>query len=304
MIVSRPFVAIIAAACAYGGAARAEVRGQGGMTAIGSEIIAACAPTVAAPTVQQIIDVESNGNPLAISVNGANLSFQPQDAGDAATIARSYIQAGYTVDMGLMQVNSTNLSRLGYSVEDMFDACKNLRAGSTVLTNFYKLAVTQYPGNPQAALQAALSAYNTGSFTAGFANGYVARYFGGTPASGPVQIARTPAPNSNKGGAAAMPLNPYTVATVVFVRHKEKTPMNREKTQPVISRNEADSTTPGVQVEHTAASAERNGAFEESAMSEADAWHSNSDLAPDPNATGIMVGGKRVTSVKDVTHEQ
>src|SRR5271155_448816 len=104
---------------------------------LGLELIVACAPTVAPTTVQQIIDVESKGNALALNVNGTRLSRQPRDAADAADLARTYIAEGYTVDMGLMQVNSANLPKLGYSVEDMFDTCKNLSAGSTVLANFY-----------------------------------------------------------------------------------------------------------------------------------------------------------------------
>lgn len=261
---------------------------------LGLEIIVLCAPTVAPETVQQIIDVESKGNPLALNVNGATLSRQPRDAADAAVLARQYIAAGYTVDLGLMQVNSSNLAGLGYSVEDMFDACKNLRAGSTVLTTFYRLALARYP-EPQAALQAALSAYNTGSFTLGFANGYVAKYVGGE-AGAPVPLARTSASNSGPV-AAPMPLDPFTDTTMIFVRPKEENPMTRETTQPVISTNDADARTPGVQVEHTAAQAERAGAFEETAMSEADAWESNGDLATDPNATGIVVNGKPVTTV-------
>ncbi len=263
---------------------------------LGLEIIVACAPTVAPATVQQVIDVESKGNPLALNVNGTMLVRQPRDAADAAALAREYIAAGYTVDLGLMQVNSANLPKLGYSVEDMFDTCKNLRAGSTVLTNFYKLAVARYT-EPQAALRVALSAYNTGSFTLGFANGYVAKYVGGNT-GGPIQLTRTPAPNEN-AVAAAIPPNPFTATTVVFVRQKEEAPMTRDTTQPVISKNEADARTPGVQVEHTAEQAERYGAFEETAMSEADAWESNADLATDPHATGIVVHGKRGPAAKE-----
>lgn len=264
---------------------------------LGLELIVACAPTVAPTTVQQIIDVESKGNPLALNVNGTTLSRQPRDAADAAALARQYIAAGYTVDMGLMQVNSANLPKLGYSVEDMFDTCKNLRAGSTVLTNFYTLARARYP-DEQSALRAALSAYNTGSFTRGFSNGYVARYFGGQSGGGAVVLART-APNNTVAASFAPPPNPFTATTVVFVRQQEESRMTREKTQPVISRNEADATTPGVQVEQTAEQAERNGAFEETAMSEADAWEANTDLATDPHATGIVVSGKLVAAAKE-----
>ncbi len=249
---------------------------------LGLEIIAACAPSVAPATVQQIVEVESKGNPLAINVNGAALSRQPRDAVDAANLAREYIRQGYTVDLGLMQVNSTNLPKLDYTIEDMFDTCKNLRAGAAVLSNFFTLALTHYPA-PQTALRAALSAYNTGSFTLGFANGYVAKYVGADTGA-PVHFSRTP-------GASGAPINPFTATTVVYVRQLKETTMTKETTLPVISRNEEDAGVPGVRVELTAEQAERNGAFEETAMSEEDAWESNTDLATDPNATGIVIGG-------------
>ena len=51
--------------------------------------------------------------------------------------------------------------------------------------------------------------------------------------------------------------------------------MNRKTTQPTISIDEADSLTPGVQIEQTPDQAEENGAFEETALSEEEAWESN-----------------------------
>jgi type IV secretion system protein VirB1 len=54
--------------------------------------------------------------------------------------------------------------------------------------------------------------------------------------------------------------------------------MAREITLPVISTNIDDILIPGVQVELTAEEAEQLGAFEETALSEQDAWESNCDL--------------------------
>jgi type IV secretion system protein VirB1 len=54
--------------------------------------------------------------------------------------------------------------------------------------------------------------------------------------------------------------------------------MAREITLPVISTNIDDILIPGVQVELTAEEAEALGAFEETALSEQDAWESNCDL--------------------------
>ncbi|HEX9497993.1 MAG TPA: hypothetical protein VF926_06345, partial [Mycobacterium sp.] len=59
-------------------------------------------------------------------------------------------------------------------------------------------AAVRTRGEGQAALEAALSAYNTGDFHRGFENGYVARYYGpsGVPAlTNTVRVARTAALN-------------------------------------------------------------------------------------------------------------
>ncbi|WP_082066498.1 lytic transglycosylase domain-containing protein [Pseudomonas oryzihabitans] len=293
---------------------------------IGLEMIAACAPNVAPVTMEKIIQVESTGNPLALNVNpkwvierdangqpvmeqGADgqpkakrrqirfrTPIEVKTVQDAVTVAYAAIAAGYSVDMGYTQVNSRNLQALGYSVEEMFDGCKNLTAGSRVLTAFYVNALKQQP-EPQAALRAALSAYNTGDFNKGFLNGYLARYGIGQPA--PVSV---PA------------LNSYTADTVVYVRKQPKkdeamnsnedasstqqiadtAPASTPKVVPVVSQSQNDGGTPGVQVEHTAEQAEANGAFHETAMSEGEAWESNADLAGDPDGTAILVNRKRV----------
>ena len=73
----------------------------------------ACAPNIAPVTLEAVIRVESGGNPLAINVNG--LPVQPAPAAtvaEAAQIAESFILRGYSVDLGLMQVNSATWSRL------------------------------------------------------------------------------------------------------------------------------------------------------------------------------------------------
>lgn len=143
-------------------------------------LIAVCAPNVAPTTIQAIIKVESNGNRLAVNVNKRNgvgypLNTKTKSIVEAVDGAKKAIAAGHTVDLGYMQVNSANLPRLGYTVEDMFDPCKNIRAGAQILSEAYAKALPVHR-NEQAALRAALSAYNTGNFRRGFENGYVQRY--------------------------------------------------------------------------------------------------------------------------------
>lgn len=291
---------------------------------IGLDMMMACAPNVAPATIEKIIHVESRGDPLALNVNvkwvierdekgqpimvagddgqpkpkRRKVVFKPpievKTKQDAVTVAYAAMAAGHSVDMSYMQVNSNNLSALGYSVEDMFDGCKNLAAGASVLTAFYAGALKDHP-EPQTALRAALSAYNTGDFNKGYLNGYLARY-----GVGQQTTVSVPAVNS------------YTADTVVYVRQppkKEEAMSTKEdasstqqiaepatalapRVDPVVSKSPDDGGTPGVQVEHTAEEAEANGAFQETAMTEADAWESNADMADDANGTAIMLKGK------------
>jgi len=122
-----------------------------------------------------IVRVESGGKPWAINVNGAQkLTRQPGNIEEATAWANWLVSRGYSVDMGLAQINSGNLHRLGLTPAQLFDPCINLRAGAKILTENYLGAARQYGGG-QAALQAALSAYNTGNYRAGLTNGYVAK---------------------------------------------------------------------------------------------------------------------------------
>jgi type IV secretion system protein VirB1 len=122
-----------------------------------------------------IVKVESGGNPLAINVNGSRrLARQPRSRTEAMDWSRWLIRNGYSIDMGLTQVNSGNLGKLNTSISAMFDPCANLAAGASILASEYSGAARRL-GSGQDALRAALSAYNTGNHRAGIANGYVAR---------------------------------------------------------------------------------------------------------------------------------
>lgn len=145
----------------------------------------ACALNVAPITLQSVIEVESSGNPLALHVNGIRQQPVAADVPEAVRLAESYIARGYSVDVGLMQVNSRNLQTLGITIPQAFDPCTNISAGAAILSADYADAA-RLRGPGQAALQAALSAYNTGDFHRGFENGYVAKFYG---RSAPVPVA-------------------------------------------------------------------------------------------------------------------
>lgn len=142
-------------------------------------LAAQCAPEVAPSTLHAVVMTESGGNPFAIGINGGSqLKRQPRTAAEAVSTAKALLARGANIDMGLGQINSANMRWLGLTVEDAFDACKNLKAAGQVLSSNYRSAVASGKKQP---LGAALSAYNTGSMTKGYGNGYVAKVFGNKP---------------------------------------------------------------------------------------------------------------------------
>lgn len=160
-----------------------------------------CAPFVARETMAALVKTESAFRPLAIGVNGGSLSRQPTSKAEAVATAKWLIGNGYNIDVGLGQINSSNLTKLGLSVEDAFEPCRNLAVAASILHWNYQAASRKVTGE-QAALYAALSAYNTGSFTKGFSNGYVqkvvnnARAAPAVPVVSPIPLvgAQTPRP--------------------------------------------------------------------------------------------------------------
>ena len=135
-----------------------------------------CAPTIAPQTVLAIIQTESSGDPFALNVNGGRQPARQSNAVDAAATARRFVAAGYSVDLGLGQINSRNMRWLGLTWKTVFDPCTNVAALGRVLTTNYGVAISGR--DPQTALRVALSMYNTGSQTRGFRNGYVAKVVG------------------------------------------------------------------------------------------------------------------------------
>lgn len=191
-------------------------------------LIAQCAYNTHPDTVKAIIQVESAGNPYAIGVNfGGSNGRKPNNANEAALIARNLIANGKNIDMGLMQINSANMRRLGLSTEAMFDPCTNIRIGTKILSANYAQAVDIY-GPGENALRAALSAYNTGSMVKGLRNGYVAKYYRGNSAARFSKAQEAKIENANVTLIAPPPenfkeilvevLNPFTAETAVYSR--------------------------------------------------------------------------------------
>lgn len=134
-----------------------------------------CAPDVHPLTVAYLVSAESHNRQFAINVNGGHsLERQPTTEQEARDAIVKLDARGWNYDVGYAQINSANFRSLGVTGTQLLDPCTNLRAGAQVLGDCYTRAVQQV-GEGQAALQRALSCYNTGNQQKGFANGYVAR---------------------------------------------------------------------------------------------------------------------------------
>ena len=70
----------------------------------------------------------------AISVNGwEGDPFTVTDTEEATIAANLFISEGYTVDVGLMQINSKNLERFGEPVASAYEPCNNIQLGERIL---------------------------------------------------------------------------------------------------------------------------------------------------------------------------
>jgi type IV secretion system protein VirB1 len=160
-----------------------------------------CAPEVATEAVVPLIVTESGGDTLAINVNKGP-RVRAHSVAEGAMLARRYIAAGYTVDIGLAQINSATFARLGVAVEQVFDPCTNLQLASSVLQAGYGQAQRYYTGLD--AISATYSLYNTGTLTRGIRNGYVGRVWSAANALGST-TANPPLPVIPAGPVVAMP---------------------------------------------------------------------------------------------------
>lgn len=136
-------------------------------------IAASCAPLVHASTAHAIATTESALNPYAIDVVAGQLQRQPRTLAEAVATASALRAAGRNFSLGLGQINVHNLHRLGLSLTDAFDPCKNLNGMQAVLRECHERAPSAR--ETQRALQEALSCYYSGNFSTGFRHGYVHR---------------------------------------------------------------------------------------------------------------------------------
>lgn len=136
-------------------------------------LAASCGASVHPDTLASVARTESRFNTLAIGDNAGRRSYAPATVEEATELATALLREGRSIDLGLMQINSANLGRLGLTLADAFDPCRNIATGARVLVDGFRR-----PGegeDQQPAVLRALSRYNTGHPQRGFDNGYVSR---------------------------------------------------------------------------------------------------------------------------------
>jgi type IV secretion system protein VirB1 len=139
-----------------------------------AQLAASCAPHVAVETLAAVARTESGFDVLTLHDNSTGRSYHPATREDAIALGVELATVGrHSVDFGLMQINGAHLARMGLTLADAFDPCRNLAAADRVLVDGYTAPA---PGqDPQPAVQQALSRYNTGDASRGVSNGYVGR---------------------------------------------------------------------------------------------------------------------------------
>ena len=189
------------------------------------QLAATAAPSVAPETLAAFAQAESRLEPFAIGDNDTGQSYRPATAEAAAALATSLLSQHHSLDLGIMQVNSSNLARVGLTVTTAFDPGQSIHAGAAILADAYQRCRRNGSVDEQAALRCAASVYNTGKEQAGIVNGYQARVWrvaaqlvpaiqiagDAAPSAPPAPIAPQPAP------AAAAAASPGPVSVRVLL---------------------------------------------------------------------------------------
>lgn len=143
-----------------------------------------CAPLVHPTTLQALIEVESAGNPYAVSVNypqglrnaGVELPQfpQPHSAREALELTRRLSSLGYSTSVGLAQINVEHLSSWPLGLADLFDPCVNLALAQRILLDCDAEQSKRGGSSPQLRLRRTLLCYNAGEGAIGAQNPYAA----------------------------------------------------------------------------------------------------------------------------------
>ena len=144
------------------------------------QTIQQCTQEVHPATIMRIMTVETKKNPYTLGFRIVKnkqdyyIANQPKTLAQAKYTARWLYDRGYAFDAGIAQINSTNFARFGVTPENVFDICTNIKVAGRILSEFYQSAFRNIK-DEQLALQAAISAYNSGKFNSALGRQYLAK---------------------------------------------------------------------------------------------------------------------------------
>ncbi len=189
-----------------------------GSAAAEKRLLERCAPQVSPVTLAALVAQESGGWPWTLDDDSTGESFALTTRGAALALARSLIDRGDSVDLGLAQINSRNLRWLGLDVRQALDPCVNLRAAQTVLLAGWTRA--RRGRRSDARLRQTLSLYHSGRLDGRAGRRYSAAVFGRsdeTPRARPV-IPAIP------GGRMALWHSPPALRAGATAQHTTQSP--------------------------------------------------------------------------------
>lgn len=131
-----------------------------------ASLVTECAPNVEVSTMQALIAQESSNNLYSIGVVNSPLVEQPKTKEEAVLIAKTLIESGANISLGLGQINYKNLPALKMTIEDAFEACPNIKAADEILSACFVRAKNEGQLG-QKALKSALSCYYSNNFRTG-----------------------------------------------------------------------------------------------------------------------------------------
>ena len=144
------------------------------MTMTLATLMMTCAPLVHPNTLRALIEVESGGNPYAVSINypqamsvaGLGLpSFsQPHSRLEALSLSQRLLRQGYSVSVGLAQINVEHLAQSDRRIEDLFNPCANLAAAQRVLLDCDSNQPQRIGPDASLRLRRTLACYNAGHY--------------------------------------------------------------------------------------------------------------------------------------------
>ena len=110
-------------------------------------LVERCAPGLSVEPLAAIVERASDFEPLAIGAGKTrSIAIQATSRSEAVTLATELVIAGYRVRIGLAQIDTRDLTRLGLSVADGFEPCIHVKAAARLLAESpAKLKIDQLP---------------------------------------------------------------------------------------------------------------------------------------------------------------